>query len=160
MPTIRLKKSNLKYLFLICVSLSFFLASVLILIYGKYDDLWIGWMNLFFFGACIAVFVSQIMNSGVQIVISEAGIEDTTLGVGIIPWKDICGAHVKTFHGYNFICLELRDQDKWTGKLSTLNRAAIPANIALGFTPININLAGLTVDPYQLLELILKNSSI
>ena len=156
MTPIILKSSRLKYVALLIVACGFVAGGVFILLTGKVGAAWIGWMNIAVFGACIPVFVWQIIDSRPRLTIDAKGILDRTLGVGLIPWSEITGAYLRSVQGNYFVCLELRNPEPWLGRLSPIKRALTSANKALGFTALNLNLIGVAVDPVQVLELILK----
>lgn len=119
----------------------------------------IGWASILFFGACSAVGVWQLFDTRPRLQITDEGILDRTLGVGLIPWVDITGAYVQAINRQYFICLHLRDEQAYLSRLSPLKRKLAGANTALGFTPLSVNLSGVNVSPEQLLEYILKQSA-
>jgi hypothetical protein len=151
-----IKSSRLKYALLLIVAFGFVVVGLLILTRAKASDAWIGWINIVFFGACIPIFAWQLVDSRPRLVIDDQGILDRTLGVGVIPWSEITGAYLRSIHGNNFICLEVRNPERWLEHLSPVKRAMASANKALGFTPLNLNLSAVATDPSQILELILK----
>jgi len=156
MERIVINRSVGKYVvFLIC-SWAFVAAGVFILWVG--GPRWVGWMNIIFFGAGSLVFLWQIFDSRPRLIIDEQGILDRTLGVGVIHWADIEGAYTRSIQGNDFICLQLRNTDQYVRRLSKVKRAMIPANEALGFAPLNINLSGIRGMTDRVLELILKKS--
>ncbi|TPG66660.1 STM3941 family protein [Hymenobacter nivis] len=118
-----------------------------------------GLASVFFFGACAAIGAWQFFDSRPRLQISDAGITDRTLGVGTIRWHDIAGAYVRSVNREFFICLHLRNEAAYVGRLSPLKQKLKAANQALGFTPIAINLSGVAIDPEQLLEYILKQAA-
>ena len=132
------------------------MGGIFILKHGNTSDAWIGWMSIVFFGAGIPLFAWQLIDSRPRLVIDNQGILDRTLGVGVIPWPEITGAYLKSIQGNSFICLEVRDPERWLGQLSPVKRAMVSANEALGFTVLNLNLSAVAAEPSQILELILK----
>lgn len=156
MTPVSIKSSRLKYILLLIASLGFVAGGIFILIHGDAGDTWVGWMSIVFFGAGIPIFVWQLVDSRPRLVIDDQGILDRTLGVGVLPWSEITGAYLKSIRGNSFICLEVRNPERWIGKLSPVKRAMLSANEKLGFTALNLNLSAIAADPSQILELILK----
>jgi len=156
MERIVINRSVGKYVVLLICGWAFVAAGVFILWVG--GPRWVGWMNIIFFGAGSLVFLWQIFDSRPRLIIDERGILDRTLGVGVIHWADIEGAYTRSIQGNDFICLQLRNTDQYVRRLSKVKRAMIPANEALGFAPLNINLSGIRGMTDRVLELILKKS--
>ncbi|UOR07551.1 hypothetical protein MUN82_10740 [Hymenobacter aerilatus] len=118
-----------------------------------------GLITIVFFGACAAVGGWQFFDTRPRLQITDEGILDRTLGVGIILWTDITGAYVQSVNRENFVCLYVRDEQAYVSRLPPLKRKLAGANAALGFTPLSINLSGVDLNPEQLLEYILKQSA-
>ncbi|GAB2451447.1 hypothetical protein GCM10011375_36920 [Hymenobacter qilianensis] len=129
----------------------------LILTAGKWG---IGLVSIIFFGACAAVGTWQFFDTRPRLQITDQGILDRTLGVGLIPWADIMGAYVRSINQNNFICLHLYNEQEYISRLSPLKRKLASANEALGFTCLSVNLSGVNLNPEQLLEYILKQSAV
>jgi hypothetical protein len=160
MDTLVITNSRWRYQLLLLVSLCFVGSGVFILRGAKTTaESWTGWIDVLFFGACAAVFVWQLFERRPRLKIDEHGINDRTLGVGLIPWSEITDAYVKSIQSNDFICLTVRDPNRWIGKLSPVGRAMLKANQALGFTELNINLSGTNARTREILELILKLSA-
>ena len=102
------------------------------------------------------VFAMQLVDRRPRIVIDDNGVLDRTLKVGIINWEDIRSAFLKRSAGQPFICLDLVDPGKYTGRLSPLVRGMVQLNHKLGFTDLSLNLGGTEVNPDQVLELMNK----
>lgn len=147
--------SRTKYAWYLLMSLAFVLGGALI-VRGRDSDAWVGWLCMVFFGSCAMIFVWQLIDSRPRLVIDDKGVMDRTLGLGVIPWSEMEGAYLKSIHGQDFVCLELRNTDRWLERLSPLKRKLTSANVALGFAPINLNLSGVSADAGQVLQLILK----
>ena len=115
-----------------------------------------GWANIVFFGGCTLVFAYNVFDRRPRIIIDDDGILDRTLKVGLIEWADIEGAFLRENAGQPYLCLELRDNDKYTQRLSPLLRRMVSLNRALGFTDVSVNLVGTDVRPEQVEELVRK----
>jgi hypothetical protein len=139
-------------------SLGFVFGGVGLLFVGEPIQTLVGWTGILFFGACAAVYTWQLFDSRPRLTISEIGIVDRTLGIGLIPWSDIEGAYKHTIKGSDYICLRLKNVEVYLAKLPKLSRATVSLNAKLGFEPINLNLTGIKGRTDQLLDLILKKS--
>jgi len=154
MKTIEIKSSRGKYFALLFGAIGFVAGGAFILLIG--GPKLIGWASIIFFGAGIPLSIWQILDRRPRLKIDDTGIVDRTLGVGKIAWEDIEGAFVKSIQGNDFICLNLRNNKKYTDKLSSVKKAMISANEKLGFTPISLNLSGVDTNANEILELIMK----
>jgi hypothetical protein len=148
--------SRRRYALLTFCGLAFVVMGVWITAKGNWV---LGLTTTLFFGACVAVGIWQFVDTRPRLQITDKGILDRTLGVGLIPWADITGAYIRAVHGEHFICLHLRDEQAYLSNLSALKRKLAGANEALGFTPLAVNLSGVNINPEQLLEYILKQSA-
>src|SRR5215469_3553013 len=160
MQPLVISNSRWRYLLLLLVSLGFVAGGLFILRTSKTaGESWSGWASVVFFGACSAVCIQQLFDLHPRITINDQGVDDRTLGVGIIPWSEITNAYVKSIKGNDFVCLVVRDPNMWIGRLSPMRKAMMKANKALGFTELNINLSGTGANTQQIHELILKLSA-
>ncbi|MBD9370683.1 STM3941 family protein [Xanthomonas sp. XNM01] len=140
-----IRSSRVRYALLLLLSLPFVAIGALLL---KRDPAsLVGWANVLFFGASALVFAWQVVDPQPRLVFSDQGVLDRTLGVGLIPWAEIDGAYLASMNGNRFLCLELRDPERWVGKLGRVQRALVAGNVALGFTPISLNLSCIVGDP-------------
>ena len=159
MDTLVIANSRWRYLLLLLVALGLVGGGVFIAVKAS-GARWIGRANILFFGACAALFIRQLFDSRPRLKIDERGINDRTLGVGLIPWSEITNAYVKSMQGNDFICLAVRDPNRWIGGLSPAQMVMLKANKALGFSELNIHLTGTNVRTQEIHELILKLSAV
>jgi hypothetical protein len=138
-------------------SLVFVAMGIWLIIQGKTG---VGLMTSLFFGMGVGVGVWQFLDTRPRLRISDKGILDRTLGVGVIRWADIENAYVRSINHESFICLLLRNEEAYASQLSPLKRKLQAANQALGFTPFSVNLSGVDLNPEQLLEYILKQAAL
>jgi hypothetical protein len=94
-----------------------------------------------------------------SVIINDLGIVDSTLGIGLIPWKEIAGAYVKCIGNGNFICLELSNPEYWSNKFPSKDQKTLSKLKSRGFSVVNVNLTGMKVDLGEILAVILKVSS-
>ena len=153
-----IKSSRLLYIILLICTLGFVVGGIFLIIKG--EAVLIGWASIIFFGGGIPLFLWQLMDSRPRLIIDDEGVYDRTLKIGKISWEDVEGGYVKNISGSNFICLELKNEEKYLSQLNSIGKAAVSANVKLGFTPISLNLSGISEDPYEILNLILKLSKI
>jgi hypothetical protein len=153
MEKLIIKNSRWRYVLLLIASIGFVVAGIWMVMRGKP----FGWAAIVFFGSSLPLFIWQIVDSRPRLVVDEHGVTDRTLGVGRIPWGDIEVAYVRSINGNDFICLELRNREKYWQKLSKVKRAMAAANRGLGFTDFNLNLSGVDVNTDELFELIMKH---
>ncbi len=156
MTYIEIKTSRIKYVLLLMITIGFVAGGIFILMNN--GPAWVGWMSIIFFGSGIPLFIWQIADSRPRLIIDDEGVNDRTLGVGKILWKDIGGAYLKSIQNNDFICLQLKNTEKYLGKLSPIKQATASANAKLGFTPLSLNLSGVSANADQVLELVLKMS--
>ncbi|GAB3238287.1 hypothetical protein GCM10027346_30710 [Hymenobacter seoulensis] len=149
--------SRKRYALLVFGGLAFVAMGVFLIVKKGYWGQ--GLVTILFFGAGVAIGIRQYFDTRPRLQISDEGILDRTLGVGLIPWSDITDAYVRSINQESFICLEVLDEEVYTSRLSPLKRKLARANAALGFTTLSVNLSGVDLNPEQLLEYILKQSA-
>lgn len=152
MEKLLIKNSRWKYVLLLIGSLGFVASGIWMVIEGKQ----FGWFAILFFGSGIPLSIWQIADSRPRLIIDEHGVLDRTLGVGLIPWSDIEAAYVRSISGNDFICLELKNSEKYSQKLSKVKQAMAAANRKLGFTDFNLNLSGVDAKTEEVFELVMK----
>jgi hypothetical protein len=135
-----------------------FVVMGLVIIFMKGN--WFGLVPIIFFGMGGVVAVWQLVDSRPRLVIDERGVVDRTLGVGRIDWRDVKSAYVASINDNDFICLELRDPEKYRARLSNVRRALAKANLRLGFTDFSLNLSGVAANTHEVYELVLKLSEL
>ncbi|GAB3296953.1 STM3941 family protein [Hymenobacter tenuis] len=124
------------------------------------DGKWgMGLVAIAFFGMCAVVSAWQFFDTRPRLQISDEGILDRTLGVGMIPWADIQDAYVQSINHEYFICLHLHNEQAYINRLPPLKRKLANLNPGLGFTALSVNLSGVDINPEQVLEYILKQSA-
>ena len=152
---IKITNSRIQAILLTLGSLGFVAAGVFILIEAEGNDV-LGWVSTAFFASCALVGFWMLFDTRPRLIIDRRGIYDRTTGVGRIPWSDINNAYLKSIGNNDFVCLELRNQNAYSQKLSAIQKFLASANHSLGFTPISLNLSGFDANSYQIFELIIK----
>ncbi len=141
-------------------NIGYFLLSLGFVIIGNFmllsgEPPLIAWSCILFFGLGIPIFGRELFDRRPRIILSHEGIFDRTLGVGVIRWEDVEGAFSQSINGSDFICLHLRNPERYVGKLSPAKQKLAAANASMGFTPLSLNLSGVQANTHQVLELIL-----
>ena len=88
---------------MLAVSLAFVAVGVLLLLQG--DAGLVPWTTIIFFGGCSLVFGWQLIDDRPRITITHDGIEDRSLKVGRIEWRDIAGVYLWRQQGHPFLGL-------------------------------------------------------
>ncbi len=161
METLVISNSRWKYALFLVATLFCLGAGIFLLRIPKAtgEERFIAWLAVFTFGFTTAVNIWRFVDSRPRLRITAEGIDDRTLGLGIIPWPEITDAYVKSIKSHDFVCLVLRSPEKWIDRLSPVKKMIVKANRVLGFTEVNINLSGTSADAQQVHELILKVSA-
>ncbi len=152
MEKLIIKNARRKNLPLLLACIAFVAIGVIMLVRGQ----WFGWITILFFGSCLLVYVWQIIDARPRLVIDERGVLDRTLGIGRIRWSDIEHAYVVSLSSADFICLELRNSEKYLRRLSKVKRALAKANRHLGMTDFSLNLYGVNATAEEVFELVIK----
>ncbi|MGC7411199.1 STM3941 family protein [Pandoraea pneumonica] len=163
MTSLTVGPSKRKAFFLLLASIAFVIAGGFMVTEGGSRRMseemtkLVGWASIVFFGAGIPIALRRLFDGQPRLQIDSNGILDGTLGVGLIPWSDITGAHIKSMFGNAFVCLEVKAPEKWLEKMSSHKRKFAAANVKLGYTALVLNVSDLSEDPKQIEALILKN---
>jgi hypothetical protein len=160
METLVISNSRWRYTLMLFVAVAFVAIGIFLVKNADTTfETWAGWPAIVFFSAAIPIYIWQIIDRRPRLTINERGINDRTMGVGLIPWSEITDSYVKSIKGNHFICLVARNPEMWTSKFSAAKKAMIKANKALGFTELNVNLSGTSAQSQEIHELILKLSA-
>jgi hypothetical protein len=154
MQPIVITQSRTKWIVFLAGALCFVAGGILFALVETGIGRVLAWTNILFFGGCALVFAHEIADRRPRIEISDRGIEDRTLKVGVIDWADIGSVALRRSFGNAFIGLELRDPAKYTARLSPLLQRTVALNSKLGFPPLSLNLAGTSVSPERIEELL------
>jgi len=103
-----------------------------------------GWIGVVFFGLGFIAIPIMFFRAGPQVVLSEDGIEDRRLKLGLIPWGDIRALSIGSVNSVKFLCIQLVDPQKVLSRLPRWKRAMTATNEAMGFPPLTIGFSGLS----------------
>jgi hypothetical protein len=161
MTPIVLRPARPRAVFNLIVSLLFVASGIFVLLSGRPNSTFMGWMCILFFGACAAIFVRQNLDARPRLVLDDQGILDRTLKIGVIRWEDVLGAEVVgASPGHAFLALRLRDATRYTARLGPVHRRLAELNESIGYAQLNVNLVSLDVDPYTLAALIVREAEV
>ncbi|WP_394539830.1 hypothetical protein PRJ39_04295 [Lysobacter enzymogenes] len=162
MQTDRLVVANARgrYLALLLGALAFVaIGAFIVLRHPSLEGFLIGGASIVFFGGGAVLFAFQLLDRRPRLVLDDEGLTDRTLGVGTIPWRDIAGAQLRTVRGHAFVCLQLRNPEQWSARLSARQRRLAALNQRMGYAMLNVNLSGVAADPQAVLKRILRYSA-
>ncbi len=94
------------------------------------------------------------------LVMSEEGIIDRRLGVGLILWSDILDVQIESRYNSHFICLRVEDAEKYISRLSGAKLSNMRHSQKLGFNMLNIDVNAFDIEPLELMEHIRKTSNL
>ena len=86
----------------------------------------------------------DVFRRGPTIRLTEAGIFDIRLGVGLIPWKDISSVSLFRFGKHALIELWLRDPEAYVRRWRWWQRSLVPGLAARRMSPFNLKFLFLT----------------
>src|SRR5262245_21927538 len=81
------------------------------------------WFVVGFFGLGFTTFPMMFFRAAPVIVINEEGIEDHRWNLGVIRWQEIRSVWLGSMKRARFLCLELRDQDKYLSRMPRWQRS-------------------------------------
>jgi hypothetical protein len=81
---------------------------------------------------------------GPTLIVSDAGLDDRRLNVGMIPWKDISSVSISYVRSTAFLQIWLRDEAAYVSRWPRWRRAFVPFAKAMGNSPFNSNFSFLT----------------
>ena len=90
--------------------------------------------------------------AGPCIMLTDAGLLDTRLKVGLIRWADIRRAYRYSVQGVQYICLDLHDMKNYVARRPTWFRLLSNIQRIVGLSPIAIGTGGLDMDTETLLH--------
>jgi hypothetical protein len=111
-----------------------------------------GWASVLFFGFLFPFAVRELFRQGPRLIVSDAGIDDRALGLGLIPWSEIAGFELREMNREKFLMLHMHDQDAWEARRPAAKRWAFALNRAIGFQGIPITVSGLTMSAEEIVR--------
>lgn len=154
MQPIIITQSRKRWLIYFLGACVFVATGILLLLNGESGI--VAWMTIVFFGGCALMFLWQFLDNRPRITISDLGIEDRFLKIGLIQWADIAAIKLWRQQGNPYLGLELYDEQKYVGRLSPLMQRMVVLNVKLGFPGLSLNLAGTDAIPEQVEALLVQ----
>ncbi len=111
-------------------------------------------------GLLFLLSLTWTQSSSAVLVLNESGISDRRLGVGLILWEDITEAQVEGRYESHFLCLKVKDPNKYISRLSGAKLANMKHSQKLGFTMLNIDVNSFDINPLELLEYVRRTSAL
>jgi hypothetical protein len=150
---LELRNSRSRYAVLLAVSLAFVVlgAFLALQVGANAERRTAGWASVVFFGACAAVFVVELGRGGARLVLSDEGILDHTMKLGLIPWSDIADARLSGITGVTFLVLEMRDPEEWWSRLPEESRRFRGLQRGMGLGDLGLKVNDLTASPQEIL---------
>ena len=102
------------------------------------------WFGFLFFGLVLIKIVWDLLRPGPRVIINENGIEDRRLGIGLVTWNEITAIELRWMGRAKFLCVEVRNPDRYVSAMPLHIRLFVWANGLLGYPPITITFAGLS----------------
>lgn len=89
-----------------------------------------------------------------RLVINDFGIEDSRFAMGPIPWNEIESAALENKYNNAFLCLKLKEPEKFLNRMPLEKKKLFMKHQELGFNSFNVGISGVDVDPLDLLQLV------
>lgn len=86
--------------------------------------------------------------------IDEVGIYDARLGVGKIMWSDVSEVRIEYCYRNRFLCLRLKNPERFLRAARPAARAKFLQNSRLGFSQFNIDISGVDANVLLLKQFI------
>jgi hypothetical protein len=103
-----------------------------------------GWLAL---GALVVGLFALVLPKSQPILqIDETGVFDRRLGVGKISWADVEAVQIEGGYGNRFLCLQVREPERYVRRLSGGARAKAYRSHDLGFKKFGIDLRDVNIN--------------
>ena len=100
--------------------------------------------------------VRQLLDRGPCVVITDQGINDKRLRMGMIRWSDVEKVRMQGVGGAYFISLELSNSEQYLSRLSPFTRISNQVWRLYNVSPIHIKVAYMDVSPDEMFEMIMS----
>ena len=122
-------------------------------------------------GLAICVYsIRQILDKRPRLIIDDAGLDDRSIGVGKIAWRDIESVYVKTstapvevasgvilpMDGAQVLCLRVAAPEKYLALMRQPFRTLVKINAMFGYTPLALNLSSIKGNPQDVIDCVAK----
>jgi hypothetical protein len=100
--------------------------------------------------------VRQLSDRGPCLVITDEGINDKRLGMGLIRWSDVKQVRMQGVGGAYFISLDLANREQYLSRLPAFTRISNQIWRLYNVSPIHIKVAYMDVSPDEMFEMIMS----
>ena len=104
----------------------------------------VGWIGVGFFGLGFIALPIMFFRTGPQVLITDEGIEDRRLKIGVIRWEAIRSLSLRSVESTKFLCVELFDPERYLSRLPRWTRPLRVVTEALGIPSLTIGFSGLS----------------
>ena len=130
--------------FLALAALMFGACYICVFLHGGLIATVAGWFGFVFIGLVFVKIVVDMLRPGTRVIVSDEGIEDRRLRIGVVPWEEITAIELRWMGSAKFLCVEVLNPDKYVARMPLHVRLATRANALLGYPPIMMTFAGLS----------------
>ena len=97
------------------------------------------WLVPALYGIAFLLLLQKLIRRGPKVILSNKGIEDRRLGIGLIPWEEISQLAIEHIHAAEFLAVSVIDPDKYATRMSWANRLGSRSLVKHGYPPIAIS---------------------
>jgi hypothetical protein len=106
----------------------------------------VGLLGAAMFGFFTLYALRQGLRTGPRLTLSEAGVDATDLGLGVIPWAHIDGVQAFGSAQAPFVAFHVADAAPWLARMSPWPRWIARWHVASGLPLFSVNLIGVDRD--------------
>jgi hypothetical protein len=114
----------------------------------------LGWILVSAGGACALIMVRALGEEAERLVIDDAGIRDSSLPVGTIPWEEVRGAAVQEIGGVRVVALTVRDPERFIRRLPASRQFIARKALEADLPGLYLTLVGTDADPTEIVDAI------
>jgi hypothetical protein len=153
--TIILKNSIIKYLTYTLGNLMFLVVSLFFFYFPDQPVYnFLGAIGAIFFGFMTLVYLIHLLDRQPRLIIDGDGINDRLLKTGVIDWYDIENIYLQKIGNSRFVCLILKDEDKYLLRNHRENKKFSAIRNHYGLETFNVNIDGLTIEDEELIGIL------
>jgi len=132
-------------------------VGVYLLVIG--EDPVVAWGIVAMLSSMSVLFARRALDWRPRLVIDDTGVLDRTLKIGLVRWDEIQGAALDFVDDEELICLQVRNPQESTKKISSSRRKLAAANRDAGFAEVTLDLSGVAMATEDVLALIQQRSA-
>lgn len=124
-----------RFILLAVLMLPFVLIGILLLTAVEEGGWVMGLIFLAVFGGLLVFALVKVIQHKPVLILSDAGIEDLRLKIGVIPWGEVVRAYELPYLWYKNVQLQVRNPEQFRRKQPMLVRTIGELNVAAGWAP-------------------------